>query len=128
MGDVRIQVKMQRLKAGIPMTANKGYKYLPGEMFVVETQRTRAGKDQGGQDTRPYRFGEFDLLAVSMHPSTRDWSQFLYTVERWLLPRPGNPRLLLKFQPVPRAPNNCWTDKLLTAVDWFRSAIDKRII
>jgi hypothetical protein len=127
-GDVRIQVKMQRLRAGVPMTANKGYKYLPPEMFVVETQRTRAGKDQRGQDTRPYRFGEFDLLAVSMHPSTNNWRQFLYTVERWLLSRPGNPDLLLKFQPVAKAPNDCWTDKLLIAIEWFRSGDNKKII
>jgi len=128
LGDVRIQVKMQRLRAQIPMTANKGYKYLPPEMFVVETQRTRAGRDQRGQDTRPYRFGEFDLLAVSMHPSTREWSKFLYTVERGLLPRPADPGLLLKFQPVPKAPSDSWTDKLLTAIKWFRSDINKRII
>jgi hypothetical protein len=128
LGDVRIQVKMQRLRARVPMTANKGYSYLPSDMFVVETQRTRAGKDQSGQDTRPYKFGEFDVLAVSMHPSTRDWSRFFFTVERWLLPRPASPALLLKFQPVPRAPNDCWTDKLLTAVEWFRSGINRRII
>lgn len=40
-------------------------------MYVVETPRTRGGKDlTSGEDTRPYRYGEFDILAVSMHPST----------------------------------------------------------
>jgi len=77
-GKVRIQVKMQRLKNHVPMTANQGYRTLPADMFVVETQRTRGGRDpRTGEDTRPYRFGEFDLLAVSLHPSTNDWSSFL---------------------------------------------------
>ncbi len=80
-GDVRIQVKMQRLKDHRPMMANQGYRYLPADMYVVETQRTRGGIDpQTQRQTRPYRFGEFDILAVSMHPSTNDWSKFMYTV------------------------------------------------
>ena len=40
-----------------------------------------------GLATRPYRFGEFDILAVSMHPSTNDWNRFMY----WAL---GSARVL----------------------------------
>jgi len=128
-GQVRVQVKMQRLKNHIPMTANQGYRFLPGDMFVVETQRTRGGTDpQTHEDTRPYRFGEFDILAVSMHPSTNNWSTFMYTVGDWLLARPGNPNLTLKFQPVPRIPNDVWTDQFTTVVGWFRSRARKKIV
>ena len=127
-GPVRVQVKMQRLKAHKPMLANDGYNYLPSGMYVVETQRTRGGKDaRTGEDTRPYHFGEFDVLAVSMHPSTADWSVFMYTLCDWLLPRPEDPNLLLKFQPVATSPNDVWTDQFETCITWFRSGARRKI-
>lgn len=128
-GQVRIQVKMQRLKNQRPMQASEGYRHLPEAMFVVETQRTRRGTDpQTGEDTRPYRFSEFDILAVSLHPATADWTAFRYTVARWLLPRPENSNLLLKFQPVPQQVNTDWTDDLETCIRWFREASNKTIM
>lgn len=127
-GNVRVQVKMQRQKDQQPMMANKGYKFLPANMYVVETQRTRGGTDlRTGENTRPYRFDEFDILAVSLHPSTNDWGRFLYTVSSWLLPRREDKNLLLKFQPVPSQRNEDWTDDFLTCVDWFRSGRKKYI-
>ena len=127
-GDVRIQVKMQRLKDHRPMMANQGYVYLPSDMYVVETQRTRGGIDpQTKQQTRPYRFGEFDVLAVSMHPSTNDWSAFMYTVSDWLIPRPEDAKLILKFQPVPKTPDPNWTDDFNQCVSWLRSGEKRRI-
>jgi hypothetical protein len=127
-GDLRVQVKMQRQKDQRPMPAREGYRFLPADMYVVETQRTRGGTDQRtGENTRPYRFGEFDILAVSLHPSTNDWTRFCYTVSSWLLPRPENRSLLLKFQPVPARPNEDWTDDFLTCVGWFRAGQGKRI-
>jgi len=110
-------------------TANQGYRFLPADMFVAETQRTRGGTDpQTHEDTRPYRFGDFDILAISMHPSTNNWNVFMYTVADWLLERPGHPNLILKFQPVPRVPNDAWTDQFITAVSWFRSGARKKIL
>ncbi len=127
-GDMRVQVKMQRLKSHQPMMAKEAYRFLPADMYVVETQRTRGGNDpRTGQDTRPYKFHEFDILAVSLHPSTGDWSRFLYIVNSWLLPRPGDEKLMLKFQPVPKEPNDNWTDDFLTCVSWFRSRELRRI-
>ena len=72
-------------------------------------------------DTRPYRYDEFDILAVNMHPSTNKWDKFLYTVVNWLLPAKNNHGLLLKFQPVPKGPTDTWTDNFEECVDWFRS-------
>jgi hypothetical protein len=127
-GQVRVQVKMQRRKAGRPMRANEASRLLPTEMYVVETQRTRGGIDRAtGEQTRPYRFDEFDILAVSMSPSTGDWNSFLYTVSDWLLPWADNPKLLFKYQPVPSRPNDDWTDDFQTCVDWYRSGMKKRI-
>ena len=98
-------------------------------MFVVEVQKTRGGIDlQTNEDTRPYRFGEFDILAVNMHPSTRDWQRFLFTLSRWLLPRNPDANLVEIFQPVPSAPNVAWTDSLQTCLGWLAGGEDRRIL
>lgn len=119
-GEVGIQVKMQRKKEQRPMMANEGYRVLSADKYVVETQKTRGG-NRDGENTRPYRFGEFDILAVSMHPATNDWSQFRYTVANWLLPDFKDSNCILKFQPVSLEKNADWTDSLEECIDWFRS-------
>ena len=96
------------------------------QLYVVEVQRTRSGLENG-ESTRPYRFGEFDILAVNMHPSTGDWKRFLYTVSSWLLPRPEHTNLIQIMQPVPSRPDEYWTDDLCLCLKWFRSGIKKRL-
>jgi excisionase family DNA binding protein len=126
-GPIKVQVKLQRSKAGGPMmTGEKSHVFAPG-MYLVETQRTRSGKTREGDDTRPYRFQEFDILAVAMQASAQDWKHFLYTVADWLIPRSEDERFLLKFQPVPRGPNEDWTDDFLTCVSWLRSRVKRTI-
>ena len=58
------------------MMATEAYKRLSGELYVVETQKTRAGTDNDGADTRPYRFGDFDILAVNMEPARATGGSF----------------------------------------------------
>lgn len=127
-GEVRVQVKMQRRKSRVPLMANEVSKKLkwPEDHFVVETQRTRGGKNSADENTRPYRFGSFDILAVSMGASQGRWSAFMYTVERWLLPA-DDPSCLLTYQPIPPRPNEFWTDDFLRCVDWFRGGSTKPI-
>jgi hypothetical protein len=125
-GEVRVQVKLQRCLAFKPMWACDGYRWLPKDMYAVETQRTRRGT-RAGSSTRPYRFGEFDILAVSMQPSRGTWHAFMYTVARWLIPARDNPNELLKFQPITLEPSADWTDDFETAVEWLRSGIEKTI-
>lgn len=127
---VKIQVKMQRKKNQLPMRAIAANKKLFGaaaEMWVVETQKTRGGKDSKGKATRPYRFGEFDIIAVALHPSSNDWRQFRYTVANWLIPDPKDTELIFKFQPVAMSANDDWTDRLETCVEWFESGVKKAI-
>ena len=122
-GPVKVQVKMQRLEKRIPKRWGRASSF-----FVVETQKTRSGTDSAGLSTRPYRFGEFDILAVCMHPSCGSWDHFRYTVANWLLPRPGpDKRLIQVFQPVPDSPNADWCDDFGTAVQSFRGSVKKTI-
>jgi hypothetical protein len=117
---VNIQVKMQRKERGV-VKINKAGKW------VVEVQKTRNGKDKDGEDTRPYRFGEFDILAVSLQPATGDWDKFLYTVGTWLIPRKEDAALIQVLQPVATRPNEDWTDNLETAIEWYFSGKKKTI-
>jgi hypothetical protein len=120
-GSLRIQVKLQRSEGGGPRIYKSG-------LHCVETQKTRKGVDpETGADTRPYRFGEFDLLAVCMQPSTGQWDSFVYTVERWLTPKKGSQTQLASFQHVSPQPNDDWTDDFTTCVSWFRSNVNKTI-
>ena len=125
---VRVQVKLQRSKAGKPMQANEAYRRFSADLFVVETQKTRGGIDPATQEnTRPYRFGEFDILAVAMQPSTGSWSSFLYTPANWLLATEEDHTCMLKFQPVSPVPNDDWTNDFETCVEWLKMQQTKQI-
>ena len=125
---VTIQAKLQRKSKHEPMAYKiKGRRGHVSGFYVVETQKTRAGNKKTGEKTRPYSFGEFDILAVSMEPATRDWSQFRFTVGNWLLPRLVTPTLMAVLQPVALVPDEDWTDSLPTAIEWWRSGAKKSI-
>jgi hypothetical protein len=127
--EVRIQVKLQRMLKQQPMFAFEANRHYPNDLHVVEVQKTRGGFDpQTNQDTRPYRFGEFDILAVNLHPSTHDWNRFLYTLSDWLIPRHPNAALIEIFQPVPTSPNEVWTGSLASCLNWLAAGEKKRIL
>jgi hypothetical protein len=124
-GPIKVQVKMQRLEQKVPKHWGRN-----SQFYVVETQKTRSGKHKKGGSTRPYQFGEFDVIAVSLHPSSGDWTKFRYTVADWLLPRSkrgGNRKLIQVLQPVPNMANADWCDDFETAVQSFRSGLKKTI-
>jgi hypothetical protein len=124
-GDVgiRVQVKLQRKELGkpkdYPRSARARLAHAPERLYCAEVQRTRSGQSKG-ESTRPYHFGDFDILAVNLHPSTGDWQRFAYTLERWLLPRKANRKLIEIFQPVPGAPDQYWTDSLPKCIQWLQ--------
>ena len=106
---VRIQVKMQRKVKGEPM--------LRRGLHVVEVQRTRTGTSKEGGATRPYRFGEFDLLAVCMQASTGSWQSFMYVPAKSLSPKPGAPDEIETFQGIPViGDNGVWSNDLAIAL------------
>ncbi len=119
---VKIQAKLQRMKKGQPLLAadhsKRKFSGFPG-WWVAECQKTRSGKDEDGQDTRPYRFGEFDILAVSLHPSTGDWSRFMFTPGKTLFPRSDDSSLIEIFQPVPPTKEPNWTNSLEECISWL---------
>lgn len=119
-GPVTVQVKLQRSERGAPVV-KKGERFGFGpEVFMTETQKTRTGTDGKENQTRPYRYGEFDILAVSMQPSTGQWDRYMYTLGRWLLPgkQDGD---IATLQPVTMEPGEFWTDDFRIAAQWFRA-------
>jgi len=119
-GPVTVQVKLQRSERGSPVVRNGARYGTASEVFITETQKSRTGTDGEDNQTRPYRYGEFDILAVSMQPSTGRWDRYMYTLGRWLLPgkKEGEMGTL---QPVSKVPGNFWTDDFRTAAQWFRA-------
>jgi hypothetical protein len=124
-----IQTKLQRKQGGKPfMYRVPGRRGPATPFYVVETQKSRRGADRSsGANTRPYRFGEFDVLAVCMEPATGDWSQFRFTVGNWLIPRQEAPDLIAVYQPVSLEFNDDWTNSLATAVAWSQAKRTKTI-
>ena len=126
--NVRVQIKNQRLRNKVPLEWKKAPPPgVAGKIYVAETQRTRSGKGADGASTRPYRFGEFDVLGVCMHPSTGNWSDFRYTVASWLVPRDNDKALIQVLQPVASVPNTDWTDNFETVVQWLTAGTKKTI-
>lgn len=119
-GPVTVQVKLQRSERGAPVV-KRGERFAFGEnVYIVETQKTRTGTDGEDKQTRPYRYGEFDILAVSMQPSTMKWDRYMYTLGRWLLPG-RNVGEMATLQPVAMTPNEFWTDDFRIVAQWFRT-------
>ena len=127
---VKIQVKLQRKERGAPKEyaarSRADLNCPEGTMYVVEVQKTRSGNRQG-RATRPYRYGDFDILAVNLHPATTDWKRFVFTVGNWLLPRKAEPNLIEIFQPVPVVPDDSWTDNLNVCIEWFVEGSQRRL-
>lgn len=119
-GQVSVQVKLQRSERGAPVVKDGARFGFAGEVFMTETQKTRTGNDGEGEKTRPYRYGEFDVLAVSMQPSTGKWDRYMYTLGRFLLPGKGENEMAT-LQPVAMTPNEFWTDDFATVAAWFRA-------
>lgn len=125
--NVRIQVKMQRKERGIPSrraVERGGAK----DWYAVEVQRTRGGSDSAGKKTRPYRFEEFDLLAVCMEPSTGTWQSFVYVPAKKLLSKISEPDEIQTMQPVPPFPaKDCapWTSNLSEALEWVQRTTNR---
>lgn len=114
---VRVQVKLQRRQAGTPLMRSR-IRGGPKDGYVVEVQRTRTG-NRDGELTRPYRFSEFDLLAVCMQPSTGDWHSFLYVPTRSLQPKRVSPDMIETLQfvpPFPAANDRDWTSAIESAL------------
>jgi hypothetical protein len=140
----RIQVKLQRLEKGAPKLYYPKH-YKEGSLYVVEVQKTRSGKKtvkktlpgtdtqlavttSVTEETRPYNFGEFDILAVNLHPSSGDWKNFRYTLGSWLLPRRSNPSRIEIFQPVAATPGDLWTDDFAICLNWFESGEKHQVL
>ncbi|MBW4093070.1 MAG: hypothetical protein HIU82_18510 [Proteobacteria bacterium] len=112
-GPLKVQVKNQRREKGAHKVSTKLTQLSGSPVHVVETQRTRNGRSRhAGEEataTRPYRFGDFDILAVCLQPSSRDWADFIYCPCHRLVARPNAPQLLKVLQPIFTNETRGWT-------------------
>lgn len=124
-GEMKVQVKNQRRERGEAKTDAKLTRACGFPVYVVETQRTRNGQtsdgDGGTTATRPYRFGEFDVLAVCLQPSSGRWTDFIYCPSHFLLARPDQPTLLKVMQPIFVDGSRGWTHDFNQAVAAVRA-------
>lgn len=126
-GALTVQVKLQRSEKGSPVIGSGARYGFAAKIFMVEPQKTRGGTDDDDNETRPYRYGEFDILAVSMQPSTGRWDRYMYTMGRWLMEGKNTGEIAV-MQPVSMEPNEFWTDDFVTVAQWARGDFgDKRI-
>ncbi len=119
---VKIQVKNQRLSKGKPLKAQEqSARKFSGfqDWWIAECQKTRTGTSVDGLATRPYRFDEFDVLAVCLHPSTNDWKRFMFTPSKNLFKRKDDANLIEIMQPVPPVTQGHWTDSLEECISWL---------
>ena len=127
---VTIQVKLQRSEKHIPLEyaprSRKALKCPSGRIYVVEVQKTRGGK-KNGEETRPYRFGDFDILAVNMQASSGVWQRFMFTPGSWLIPNKKGLEMIETLQPVSECADEYWTDDLQECIGWFSSGKQKRL-
>jgi hypothetical protein len=124
-GQITVQIKLQRSEKGSPVKKSGKPYGLAEDVYLVETQKTRGGLDEEKKKTRPYKYGEFDLLAVSLQPSTGQWNSYMYTVGNWLLAS-KEPNELATMQPVTIGESEYWTSDFSIAANWFRSNNDAR--
>lgn len=104
---VTIQCKMQTLCDGKPRTDSAG---LP----VVEVQKTRT-RGRGKAKTRLYNYGDFDILAVSLWPSTGNWEDFIYASCAHLSPAKRRQGSMAAFQTITE--NAPWSRSLPRVLD-----------
>lgn len=114
-----IQVKMQRLSKGAVIIENG--------QGLVETQKTRT---RGKTKERRYEYGEFDILAVSLWPVTRNWKDFMYIPDDCLPHAKGKRNLIAPFHPVPlkRAPAYYWTDSIEEVFEYAKQFSKSNIV
>jgi len=112
-GPLKVQVKNQRKERGQPKVIAKLSRAGGPPVYVAETQRTRSGQARGADGevtpTRPYRFGEFDILAVCLQPSSGRWTDFIYCPAHMLRARDGKPELMEVMQPIHSDGYGGWT-------------------
>lgn len=134
--EIKIQVKLQRTQGGEPLTR----RLFGPDTFIVEVQKTRSGTKRKRKEavppksaptapekTRPYQFGDFDIIAVNMQPCAHDWTRFMYTVAAWLMPRAGDKKLVEIMQPVSANRTQVWTNSIDECIRWFLSG-EKKVI
>jgi hypothetical protein len=92
----------------------------PSRVRIVKSaDRARPAGETLPPGERGWRMTDFDVLAVSLQPITRHWSDFRYTLSSWLMPSRSHAAFVENLQPVPFETSGSWTSELLTCLEWL---------
>jgi hypothetical protein len=89
--------------------------------LVTNAGKTRAAGEAHAPGAQGWSTSEFDVLAVSLQPLTRQWSDFTYKLAGALKPSASNAALVENLQPVSLDASRGWTNDLLTCLGWISS-------
>jgi hypothetical protein len=124
---VRILIGVLQVEAGKPVRRTSpqrepSYVALlpkrPRVRIVKGTARVKTDSADPWQGKRGWSLADFDVLAVSLQPLTRRWSDFSYTLSGWLTPSRSNAVFVENLQPVSPDASGIWTNDLLTCLEW----------
>jgi hypothetical protein len=129
---VRILITILQLEAGKPRRQHP--QNGQGDRYVVQVQKklSRARVVKGGlnaehretgesklSQARAYRFEDFDILAVNLHPATRRWTEFRFALSTRLTARKDQPSLIAASQLASLDPVGLWTNDFAVCLDWL---------
>jgi len=129
---VRIVIAILQLDAGKPKRQHP--RDGQGDRYIVQVQKklsrnhaVNGGGNAGRHElvepkvlqARAYSFGDFDVLAVNMHPVTRRWTEFRYTWSTRLSASKDHPLLIATSQLVSLESSSQWTNDFAKCLDWL---------
>lgn len=125
----RILIGLLQMEAGKPVrriSEENAPGYLaqlpkkPASVRIVKSAgKTRNTGTKQSPEARGWLSSDFDILAVSMYPVTRAWSDFRFTLSGRLRPSPSNDASVEQLQPVPPQADGTWTGDLPTCLGWL---------
>jgi hypothetical protein len=90
----------------------------PRARVVKSTGEMKTAEAPSWQGERGWSLADFEVLAVSLQPLTRQWSDFRYTLSGWLMPSRSNTAFVENLQTVSLDASGGWTNDLLTSLAW----------
>lgn len=104
---------------------------IPASLMGPRHSRLKSCTADPKRQKKPLRalsFTEFDILAVSMQPLTRRWSDFRYALSRMLAPHKDSAESISPVQWLPSTTSHSWTSDFNICLSWHLQALAKKTL